>query len=579
MRRCCSVLLLAVTPAYSFKSSYCRPTLQPSVFCTCNSERSVPTPAREPVHRQRAVLQMASSGAPKHKAAAEVAAASVAAELAKAGKQAALPDEGQLAATVTALNNSHTLSSLAATSHSASVLVGSACVPAAGVHQQSVDAQHLAEFMNIALSFDQTAYSVLASFGFTLLYSICSLAAGRAVDVLSRKGTTVLACFSWSAVTAAQGLANSFPEVFGLRVLQGIAQAFTTPAAYTLLADAFPESSRATANGIYSSGVYVGGACASLTVLLTASIGWRDCSLLAGSIGIATALLAQAVLREPQRSDAPEQTVADAATVPEAVADGAGLAGVTQSLSTVFSSKTAKLVYAAAAVRFMAGFAIGIWGAPYFRGAFPEDAAQYAVINAAIVAVGGVSSNVLGGYLSDKLFPIDARYRAWVPLTGCLLSIPAWAYVVSTDSFYTAMICLGVKYLVGECCMPACASRDCNVAQLMQRTASTKGALPSSVRGTAQGVFSMLTAVGNVAPVAIGALAAHYPLQTVVLLAPRSSSAVGAVEHAIAYMKLDVLLYSVPTLYAVSALLFYLTGESVAADERIVLSNSDQKQQ
>ena len=77
-------------------------------------------------------------------------------------------------------------------------------------------------------------------------------------------------------------------------------QAFTTPAAYTLLADAFPESSRATANGIYSSGVYVGGACASLTVLLTASIGWRDCSLLAGSVGIATALLAQAVLREPQ---------------------------------------------------------------------------------------------------------------------------------------------------------------------------------------------------------------------------------------------------------------------------------------
>jgi hypothetical protein len=61
------------------------------------------------------------------------------------------------------------------------------------------------------------------------------------------------------------------------------------------------------------------------------------------------------------------------------------------------------------------------------------------------------NSNVLGGYLSDKLSPIDARYRAWVPMIGCLLSIPAWAYVVSTDSFSTAMVCLGVKYLVGEC--------------------------------------------------------------------------------------------------------------------------------
>jgi hypothetical protein len=63
-----------------------------------------------------------------------------------------LDKASQLAATVTALNNSHTLSlyvnfllpSLTATSHSATIFMGSACVPAAGVHQQSVDAQHLA---------------------------------------------------------------------------------------------------------------------------------------------------------------------------------------------------------------------------------------------------------------------------------------------------------------------------------------------------------------------------------------------------------------------------------------------------
>jgi hypothetical protein len=77
----------------------------------------------------------------------------------------------------------------------------------------------------------------------------------------------------------------------------------------------------------------------------------------------------------------------------------------------VFSSKTARLVYAAAAVRFMAGFAIGIWGAPYFRGAFPEDAAQYAVINAAIVAVGGVSRYLLS--LHGQLDECCQRMQAW----------------------------------------------------------------------------------------------------------------------------------------------------------------------
>jgi hypothetical protein len=95
MWRCCSVLLLAVTtPAYSFQASYYRPTLLPSALCNCNSEsRSVPTPARKPVHRQQAVLQMASSGAPKQKA-AKVVAANDAVEILKAGNQAALPDEG-----------------------------------------------------------------------------------------------------------------------------------------------------------------------------------------------------------------------------------------------------------------------------------------------------------------------------------------------------------------------------------------------------------------------------------------------------------------------------------------------------
>ncbi|CAM9620128.1 unnamed protein product, partial [Chrysoparadoxa australica] len=116
------------------------------------------------------------------------------------------------------------------------------------------------EFINVALGFDQAQYALLASFGFTLMYALCSLAAGRAVDVLSKRLTVALSCLIWSSVTIGQGLSTSFEQVFGLRVVQGIAQAFTTPAAYTLLGEYFPASSRGTANSIYSSGVYLGGA-------------------------------------------------------------------------------------------------------------------------------------------------------------------------------------------------------------------------------------------------------------------------------------------------------------------------------
>ncbi len=71
------------------------------------------------------------------------------------------------------------------------------------------------------------AAGLLASFSFTLLFSTCSLVAGRAVDVVSRKTATVASCLVWSAMAAGTALANGFPAVFGLRVLQGSAQAFT----------------------------------------------------------------------------------------------------------------------------------------------------------------------------------------------------------------------------------------------------------------------------------------------------------------------------------------------------------------
>lgn len=47
------------------------------------------------------------------------------------------------------------------------------------------------------------------------------------MDVVSRKTATVASCLVWSAMAAGTAFASDFPSVFGLRVLQGSAQAFT----------------------------------------------------------------------------------------------------------------------------------------------------------------------------------------------------------------------------------------------------------------------------------------------------------------------------------------------------------------
>ena len=127
-------------------------------------------------------------------------------------------------------------------------------------------------YMNIDLGFGESDYGLLASFGFTLLFTACSLVAGRAADSGNRVGITAAAAAGWSLATMAQGVSSSFENVLASRGLMGLSQAFTNPAAYGLIASTFPEARVSTANSIYSSAVYVGGALASLTILLDNSI-------------------------------------------------------------------------------------------------------------------------------------------------------------------------------------------------------------------------------------------------------------------------------------------------------------------
>ena len=98
------------------------------------------------------------------------------------------------------------------------------------------------EFINVGLGFDETQYSILASFGFTALFAVSSLLAGRLTDRNDRALLTAGSCLVWGLATVATAFAPSFAFVLLFRVIQGVSQGVTTPAAYGLLADAFPAS-------------------------------------------------------------------------------------------------------------------------------------------------------------------------------------------------------------------------------------------------------------------------------------------------------------------------------------------------
>mmetsp|Transcript_41424 Transcript_41424/g.60605 ORF Transcript_41424/g.60605 Transcript_41424/m.60605 type:complete len:607 (+) Transcript_41424:177-1997(+) len=168
--------------------------------------------------------------------------------------------------------------------------------------------------------------------------------------------------------------------------------------------------------------------------------------------------------------------------------------------TNVLSTSQVRWLFTASFLRFCSGLCIGVWAAPYFRIAFPDDSTSYAVVNAFIVSLCGVTSGVVGGWTADRTgaAAVGAGYtentgRLIVPIVGSVLAVPTWWLAVHSSSFESAMFWLGVEYLVAECWFGPV------VAVLQSSVGPTLG-------GTAQGMFTLTGAIGNFAPSALGVL-------------------------------------------------------------------------
>lgn len=346
--------------------------------------------------------------------------------------------------------------------------------------------------MNIDLDFSQAQYGLLASVAFTSLFAVASLVAGAASDRYNRKTLTVASIATWGLATLGTSTSTSYNQVVLWRVLMGLSCAFSTPTAYTLLADRVPADKGASASSIYSTGVALGGALASLSILLDTRIGWRNTALAIALFAFASAAINLVVLDDdPKEEKDVDSTESDESS-----------ASAFEEVQQVLSSNRVQLLFLASFLRFCSGLLIGVWSAPYFRELFPDNASDYAVAQAAITATCGIISGVIGGAIADRLTSTgdddddDGTDRVgrqlWVPVAGNLLATPAWYMAITSEnSFQLAMVWLAVEYLVAECWFGPTVS-------VLQSSVGKK------IGGTAQGLFTVTGAIGNLAPAVLG---------------------------------------------------------------------------
>ena len=132
---------------------------------------------------------------------------------------------------------------------------------------QAVDAGNV--FFEIASSYPDLGkyYGIIVGLLFTLPFAISGLVMGYLTDKFNRKimlGITVILSSMTQIVT---GLVDSMPVLCGMRILQGSLNAATKPLTFSLVSDYVPLENRSTANSLLGSGVYIGIALSSLSIL------------------------------------------------------------------------------------------------------------------------------------------------------------------------------------------------------------------------------------------------------------------------------------------------------------------------
>jgi MFS family permease len=255
------------------------------------------------------------------------------------------------------------------------------------------------------LDLSDSQFGLLTGPIFVFFYSIMGLFMGALADRVHRPRLIAAGLVLWSTLTAFSGVAKNFAQIGIARLFIGVGESAMAPSAISMISDMFPKTRRGTASGVYYLGVPLGaGASFIVAGILGPMIGWRNCFLLLGGLGLVLALVLL-LIKDPERGAMEEQ--GSSAEQQESLIGG-NWRGIVSDVFKVVKS-TPALAWTMIGAVFLhiplgAGqFAI-VWLERERGFGMGEISATYGLI----YIVFGTAGTFLGGILSDWY---QARYR------------------------------------------------------------------------------------------------------------------------------------------------------------------------
>lgn len=251
---------------------------------------------------------------------------------------------------------------------------------------------------------------------FLWIYAFMSPLSGIIADRVNRKWLIVESLFTWSAVTLSMAYAQNFDQLYALRALMGISEAFYIPAGLSLIADYHQGKTRSFAIGIHTTGIYLGQAFGGFGATIANSFSWHSTFFFFGMIGVIYSLILMLFLKEKKTYNIdPEQRSSVKKEIQMAF----------NAFSILFGNIAFWVLLFYFSAPSLPGWAVKNWIPTLFSETLHMDMSQAGPLATMTTALSSLAGVLLGGFISDKWSQRNLKGRIYTGVIGLIFTIPA----------------------------------------------------------------------------------------------------------------------------------------------------------
>ncbi|WP_176048709.1 MFS transporter [Burkholderia sp. BCC1644] len=257
---------------------------------------------------------------------------------------------------------------------------------------------------------------------------------------------TLLACgLLWAVATLLTGMAGGLASLLAARLLLGLGEGATFPAATSAMSRWVPREKRGFAQGITHAFSRVGNAVAPAAVVAVMAVyGWRESFYICGVISIVWVAVWALVYTEHPK-DHPRITQAELDALPPPK----------QKPATVPWGPLFRRMMPVTIVYFCYGWTLWLflsWIPQYFLHSYDLDLKKSAVF-ASAVFFAGVIGDTLGGIVTDRIYARTGslkRARSWMVSICMLFTLLSLLPLLFMHDLYVSMACLAAGFFFAE---------------------------------------------------------------------------------------------------------------------------------